>query len=69
MYFAKINNDNIVEKVIVADSKEWCEQNLDGLWIKAHDPLDAATGYKYDEENDQFIAPPVQLDEESETNI
>ena len=32
-HFAKIV-DGIVETVIVADSKEWCENNLGGTWIQ-----------------------------------
>ena len=32
-HWAKIE-DGIVEKVIVADSAEWCENNLGGTWIQ-----------------------------------
>jgi len=32
-HFAKIV-DGIVEQVIVADTKEWCETNLGGEWIQ-----------------------------------
>ena len=32
-HFAKVV-DGIVEQVIVADSKEWCEGTLGGLWIQ-----------------------------------
>ena len=32
-HFAKIV-DGIVETVIVANSKEWCEENLGGTWIQ-----------------------------------
>jgi hypothetical protein len=32
-HFAKIV-DGIVEQVIVADTKEWCEANLGGEWIQ-----------------------------------
>jgi hypothetical protein len=32
-HFAKIV-DGIVEQVIVADTKEWCETNLGGTWIQ-----------------------------------
>jgi hypothetical protein len=32
-HFAKIVN-NIVEQVIVADTKEWCENNLGGTWVQ-----------------------------------
>ena len=33
-HFAEIDEDNVVIRVIVADSKEWCEENLTGLWIQ-----------------------------------
>jgi hypothetical protein len=32
-HFAKVV-DGIVEQVIVADTKEWCENNLGGTWIQ-----------------------------------
>lgn len=32
-HFAKVVN-GIVENVIVADSAEWCEANLGGIWIQ-----------------------------------
>lgn len=32
-HFAKVVN-GIVEQVIVADTKEWCETNLGGEWIQ-----------------------------------
>ena len=32
-HFAKVV-DGIVEQVIVADTKEWCEANLGGTWIQ-----------------------------------
>lgn len=32
-HFAKIV-DGIVEQVIVADTKEWCESNLGGTWVQ-----------------------------------
>ncbi len=56
-YFAELDDNKIVKRVIVVDSKEWCEQNLGGVWVKAHDPLDAAIGYTYDEKKDKFISP------------
>jgi len=33
-HFAEIGSDNIVIRVIVADTKEWCESNLNGTWIQ-----------------------------------
>jgi hypothetical protein len=32
-HFAKVNN-GVVEQVIVADSKQWCEINLGGTWVQ-----------------------------------
>ena len=32
-HFAEVKN-GIVERVIVADSKDWCEANLGGEWIQ-----------------------------------
>lgn len=31
--FAKIENNEVVQ-VIVAESKEWCEENLGGEWVE-----------------------------------
>jgi hypothetical protein len=59
-YFVELDNENLVLRVIVADSKEWCEQNLSGTWVQAHEPLDAAIGYTYDEDEDKFISPIVE---------
>jgi hypothetical protein len=56
-YFAELNDEKIVLKVIVADSKEWCEENLGGIWIQGHEPLDVASNYFYDDERDVFIPP------------
>lgn len=33
-HFAEIGEDNTVLRVIVADTKEWCEQNLGGIWVQ-----------------------------------
>lgn len=32
-HFAKVV-DGVVEQVIVADNKEWCEANLGGTWVQ-----------------------------------
>ncbi len=32
-HFAEIKN-GVVERVIVADTKEWCENNLGGEWVQ-----------------------------------
>lgn len=59
-YFAELDNEDLVLRVIVADSKEWCEQNLGGTWVQAHEPLDAAIGYFYDSDTDEFTPPPSE---------
>ena len=56
-YFAELDDKNIVKQIIVADSKEWCEQWLGGMWVKAHEPLDAGIGYEYNKETNTFIDP------------
>ena len=71
-YFAKINDDNIVEQVVIAESAEWCETNIGGTWLQTSyntvggvhtaggTPLRknyAGIGYTYDAERDAFIAP------------
>lgn len=33
-HFAEIGADNKVVRVIVADTKQWCEANLGGTWIQ-----------------------------------
>ena len=33
-HFAEIGEDNTVLRVIVADAKEWCENNLGGNWVQ-----------------------------------
>ena len=33
-HFAEIDADNVVLRVIVADTKEWCENNLGGTWVQ-----------------------------------
>ena len=33
-HFAKVSEEGIVEQVIVADNKEWCENNLGGTWVQ-----------------------------------
>lgn len=70
-HFALVKN-NIVEQVIVTDTKEWCESNLGGEWIQTSyntqggvhlnggTPLRknyAGLGYIYDRERDAFYAP------------
>ena len=71
-HYAEIDENNIVKRVIVADTQEWCEENLGGTWVQTsyntHGgvhvlggiPLRAnyaGIGHIYDPENDVFYAP------------
>ena len=33
-HFAELDSNNVVLRVIVADTKEWCEENLGGTWVQ-----------------------------------
>lgn len=59
-HFAEIDTNNIVLQVIVANSQEWCEQNLGGRWVQTSYTGSirgryAGIGMKYDETLDEFI--------------
>lgn len=71
-HFAEIDKNNKVIRVIVAETKEWCEANLGGIWIQTSyntvggkhlldgEPLRknyAGVGYSYNKELDAFIPP------------
>lgn len=61
-YFAKLNEANIVESVIVAQSAGWCEDALGGVWVETWADGEerknyAGIGYTYDKERDAFIPP------------
>lgn len=71
-HYAKINKENIVEQVIVADTQEWCEKTFGGEWVQTSyntyagehkfggTPLRknfAGVGDYYDKERDAFIPP------------
>lgn len=69
-HFAKIVND-LVEQVIVADTKEWCEKNLGGTWIQTSYNGNirknyAGIGMSYDSVRDAFI--PVKCHDEATLN-
>jgi hypothetical protein len=71
-HYAKVES-GLVTEVIVADSKEWCEDNLGGVWIQTsyntHGGVNnreggqalrknyAGIGYTYDVNRDAFIPP------------
>jgi hypothetical protein len=61
-YFAQIDENNLVVNVIVTDSLEWCQTNLDGTWLETKEDKSirknfAGIGYIYDEERNAFIPP------------
>lgn len=33
-HFAEVDSTNKVLRVIVADTKQWCEDNLGGTWVQ-----------------------------------
>lgn len=59
--FAEIDKDNVVLRVIVADSLEWCETNLGGTWVETFEGKDghnyAGKGHAFDEDAKNFIEP------------
>jgi hypothetical protein len=59
-HFAEIDSDNKVLRVIVADTKEWCEDNLGGTWIQTSYNATirgkfAGIGDTYDVATDTFV--------------
>lgn len=60
--FAQINHDGLVTNVIVADSKEWCQNALGGTWVETFKDRSqrynfAGKNYTYDSYRDAFIPP------------
>jgi hypothetical protein len=60
--FAEIDSNNIVLRVIVAESKEWCQETLGGIWLETFTDRSqrynyAGIGFTYDEDRDAFIPP------------
>jgi hypothetical protein len=59
-HFAEIDSNNKVLQVIVADTKEWCEENLGGTWIQTSYNATirgkfAGVGDTYDAATDTFV--------------
>ena len=73
MRFAELDDNNVVTRVIVADSLEWVEETLGGVWLETFKDGTrghmAGIGYSYDSELDAFIPaqpyPSWVLDEET----
>lgn len=59
-YFAELKN-NIVQRVVSASDKEWCENNLGGEWVQTYYDTQgknyAGIGYIYYPEVDNFSTP------------
>ena len=61
-YFAKLNPDNIVEQIVVAENLETLKATTTGTWIETftgniHDKKVSNIGYKYYEEYNFFAQP------------
>ena len=57
-YFAEIKEDKVL-RVIVCDTKKWCEDNLGGEWVETFMDSDknyAGIGHSYDKVKKNFIA-------------
>jgi hypothetical protein len=59
-HFAEIDSNNKVLRVIVADTQEWCEDNLGGTWIQTSYNATirgkfAGIGDTYDTVTDTFV--------------
>jgi len=57
-YFAEIKDDKVL-RVIVCDTKEWCEKNLGGEWVETFMDTDknyAGIGHSYDKVKENFIS-------------
>ena len=50
-HYANLNTDGIVETVLVADSAEWCENALGGVWVQTS--YNTYGGVHYDPETRQ----------------
>ena len=60
-YFAEVDANRVVKRVIVADNAKWCSQALGGTWIEtfidAPDKNYAGKGHDYFEIYKDFVAP------------
>jgi len=61
VHFAQIDTNNMVSRIIVCDSKEWCESRLGGKWVHAYYKTpgknSANKGFTYYPEAENFSAP------------
>lgn len=58
---AELNDENVVQRVIVAESLDWVSSNLGGTWVETFKDGTrknyAGIGFVYDELRDAFIPP------------
>lgn len=61
VHYAEIDDNNIVLRVIVCDTREWCEQNLGGRWVRTYYNTPGHTfagiGFIYYPDLDNFSPP------------
>lgn len=64
-YFAELDSAGVVQRVIVAESAEWCVEHLGGTWEETADPYAepgdvayAGPGHGFDDTFPQRFAPP-----------
>jgi len=62
VHFAEIDpTTNIVKRIIVCDSKEWCEKTFGGTWIRTYYRTEgtnfAGIGWTYHPDKDNFSSP------------
>jgi hypothetical protein len=62
VHFAEIDpTTNIVKRIIVCESKEWCEKTFGGTWIKTYYRTEgtnfAGIGWTYHPDKDNFSSP------------
>jgi hypothetical protein len=62
VHFAEIDpTTNIVKRIIVCDSKEWCEKTFGGTWVRTYYRTEgtnfAGIGWTYHPDRDNFSSP------------
>lgn len=60
-HYAELDSNNVVLRVIRADSEEWCVEHLGGVWKRTYydtpPNVYAGIGFEYVPERDNFRAP------------
>ena len=62
VHFAEIDpNTNIVKRIIVCESKEWCKKTFGGTWVRTYYRTEgtnfAGIGWTYHPDRDNFSSP------------